>query len=170
MALGTGIIASCIIGMTSNFKVYYGYQYLSCAAVVSVDDSLYGAYTQAGTGYFAGVSTINAQLQSLNTNLNLILGNLSTISSSGNETGSALNSMNTAMSNIATIPNPSGGNLSLNYNTPIGSSNTTGTISSIFPNIIGSSSSNSTLIGIAYAGMSAASNGLSSITSTIDTF
>lgn len=78
--------------------------------------------------------------------------------------------MSSALANIATTPEPTGGNLTLNYNTPIASLNTTSTIPSLFPAILGSKDQNSTLVGTAYLGMIQAYTNLATITGTVDYF
>jgi hypothetical protein len=96
MILGTAVVASSFIGLFSNFKLYNGYQELQCSGIIGVDDALYGG-SYDGNSYFAGISTINAQLKTLNSgNINYILGNLTNVSSAGNSTSSTLNLMNSA--------------------------------------------------------------------------
>lgn len=154
MLLGATVVATCFVGLFSEFKLYDGYQQTSCSGIIGVDDSLYGASSSDGKSYFAGVSTINEQLQSLTSgNLNYILNNLTAVSSAGSSTSSALNLMNSALVNITGIPDPSGNSLSLNYNTPFSSSSPTATIPSTFPPILGNSTSNASLVGITYLAM-----------------
>lgn len=165
------MIASCFAGLFSDYKLYEGYQQLSCSGIIGVDDALYGAQSYSGDSYFAGIKTVNTQLQSLvGANMNYILGNLTALSSTGNYTSQTLSSMSSALYSISITPDPTGSNLTLKYNTPIGSSSPNATISSLFPAILGSQNANSTLVGTAYSGMNQANTNLSTITSTVDSF
>jgi len=67
---------------------------------------------------------------------------MATIIPSSTNITTTINRGNTALSDIQKIPNNanSGGNMgNIVYNTPLTSSSPTGTINSIFPNILGSS-------------------------------
>lgn len=169
--LGGVVIASCFAGLFSDYRLYEGYQQLSCSGIIGVDDALYGAQSYKGDSYFAGIKTVNTQLQSLiGANMAYIYGNLTDVSSTGNFTSQTLSAMSSALYSISIIPDPTGSNLTLNYNTPIGSSSPNATIPSVFPAILGSQNANSTLVGNAYSGMSQANTNLSTITSTVDSF
>jgi hypothetical protein len=171
MAVGGVVIGSCFTGLFSNYKISNGYQQLSCSGIIAMDDALNGAQSYNGSNYFAGIATINTQLQTLTSgNFNYILGNLTSLSSTGNYTSKTLNLMNGALYNISVISDPSTSNLTLNYSTPFASQTPTGSISSTFPSILGSQNYNSTLVGSAYASMNNAYTNLSSITSKVDSF
>jgi hypothetical protein len=171
MLLAIAVIATCFVGLFTQFKLHNGYQQISCSGVIGVDDALYGAASCDGASFFSGISTVNAQLQTLTSgNLNYILGNLTALSSAGNATSQALNLLNGALYNISVIPDASTSSLSLSYNSPLNSPTPASTIPSTFPAILGTASSNSTLVGTAYSGVSSASANLSAITSTVDSF
>lgn len=121
--LGGLVVASSFAGLFSDYRLYDGYQQLSCSGIIGVDDALYGAQSYSGDSFFAGIKTINTQLQSLiGANLNAIYGNLTAVSSTGNYTSQTLSAMSSSLYGISIIPDPTGSNLTLKYNTPIGSS------------------------------------------------
>lgn len=117
-----------------------------------MDDALYGAASVSGTNFFSGTKIITTQLPSLSANINAVLDSFTTLSSIGNNISQALGQMSSALTNIATTSEPTSGNLTLNYNTPIASLNTTSTMPSLFPAILGSKDQNSTFVGTAYLG------------------
>ena len=114
----------------------------TCATSIIFDDILNGNVTQDGASFFLGLNQLHTQLGNLN-------GNLSTINSSmaNLQTGSAnmtavLTAGDQALNDTAKIPNSvvAGGDMSaIAYNTPFNSGSPTGTINSVFPSALGSS-------------------------------
>ena len=114
----------------------------TCATSIIFDDILNGNVTQDGASFFLGLNQLHTQLGNLN-------GNLSTINSSmaNLQTGSAnmtavLTAGDQALNDTAKIPNNvvAGGDMSaIAYNTPFNSGSATGTINSVFPSALGSS-------------------------------
>lgn len=168
--LAGAVIGASFAGIFSDYRALKGYNHVSCSGIIWLDDALYGAASVSGSNFFSGTQTITTQLQSLNSNIDALTGNLTSVSSAGNNTSQALTLMGTALTDIAKVPNTTGDNLTLNYNTPFASSSTNSTISSLFPAILGSKDQNSTLVGTSYSGMVQAKTYLTTITGTVDYF
>lgn len=168
--LGLTAIACCVAGLLSDFKLTRGFDEIACSGVLVMDDALYGNVNQDESKYFAGVSTITAQLKVLKQNLNIIYGNLSNVGSTSAvvaETGSRLDS---AINGVSSIPDPNKGALTLMYYTPMAAAVPTATITSNFPAILGSISQPNTLVYNSYASLNESKRLLENSSKTVDAF
>lgn len=114
-----------------------------------------GNSTNNGDSYFIGMNRIPEVISSLQTNLTNIDNNLTQVHSTTSTTtfNQAITYAQTAETDTIKISNndASGSNLTLNYNTPIDSVTTSSTISSTFPAVLGSYSSQKGLVWSLYS-------------------
>jgi hypothetical protein len=102
----------------SNFKLYQGYQELSCGSVVVFDGLANGNLKDDNSSFFAGVKTIAYELKLFEERLNQVYKNLSKISSNSSEINSTLNLAIDGKTKVSQIPNADSSSLVLNYKTP----------------------------------------------------
>jgi hypothetical protein len=118
------------------------YKSVSCASSIIFDDILNGNVTLDGSSFFVGLIQFYTQLGNLNTNLASINNTMANLQSNSSNMTSVSNSATTALTNIAMIPKNinSGGNMAdIAYSIPLNSASPTSTINSIFPDVLGSS-------------------------------
>lgn len=113
-----------------------------CAASITYDDALNGNYSNSGK-YFVGVSSLPSLLGQLSGNLTNLDSNLSELYSNTSTTAlnQAITQTQLTETDIKKIPNndgTSGSGLTLTYSTPLDSATSSGSISSVFPTILGS--------------------------------
>lgn len=123
---------------TSNKE---GLQKTVCAAAVTYDDALNGNFSNAGN-FFIGINSIANTLNQINGNLTYINSNFSQLYDNTSTTplNQAITQAQTTEADIIKISNndANGSDLTLTYNTPFDASITTGSISSLFPSVLGS--------------------------------
>ena len=132
-----------------------------------MDNFLNGNETSNQLYFFSGVSTVKNQLSNVLSpalsNVATQINKLSGLPSSALDT--AKNDAASAKTSLQIMPN--GGNnlqFSLNYNYPLESSTTTGTLSTVLGPKVGTFGSSSTLLGSIYGEVSALETNLTSIT------
>ena len=148
------------------------YNSVSCASSMILDDIINGNVTINGSSFFVGLNQFYTQLGYLNTNLTSINNTISNLLPNSSNISSITNSANDAMQKIAMIPNnvDSGGNMTqIAYNVPFSSTSTTLTISSIFPGILGSSTTGG-YVGALYTSVSGAEAAISTISNSASNF
>jgi hypothetical protein len=170
LLLGLTVIACCVAGLLSDFKLARGFDEIACSGVLVMDNALNGNVNQDESKYFAGVSTITAQLKVLKQNLNIIYGNLSSVGSTSAVVTEAGNKLENAMNGVSSIPDPSKGGLTLMYYTPVAAAVPTATITSSFPAILGSFSQSGTLVYDSYASLNESKRLLDNSSKTVDAF
>ncbi len=115
---------------------------MTCASSIVLDDLLNGNVTTDGSSFFTGLNQLYVQLGYLDGNLTSINTTMANLATSSTNITNVQNDATTALTNIAKIPNNvnSGGNMNaISYNTPLNSGSPSSTINSIFPPILGSS-------------------------------
>jgi len=145
---------------------------VSCASSIILDDILNGNVTTDGSSFFVGLNQFYTQLGYLNANLSSINSTMANLQSNSSNMTSVSTSASTALTNIAKIPNnvDAGGNMTaIAYNTPLNSASPTSTISSVFPAVLGSSTTGG-YVGILYAAVSAARDTISNISTAAGNF
>lgn len=148
------------------------YNSVSCASSIILYDILNGNVTLDGSSFFVGLNQFYTQLGNLNTNLTSINNTMANLQPSSSNMTSITNSATTALTNIAMIPNNvnSGGNMpAIAYSTPFNSASPTSTINSIFPNILGSSTTGGYVGGL-YAAVNSAKTTITSISNSASNF
>lgn len=134
------------------------------------DDVVNGNVTADGTGFFTGITTMVTALDSLNTNMGNIQSNMSSLDSS---LSNIVNYLTTAKTNVQSVPKnvAAGGDAPLTYSTKISDAagTTTGTATSLFAPILGSSSTGG-IIGTFYSTLDSAYTSLNGIKSSSSGF
>lgn len=114
-----------------------------------------GNETNSGDTFFIGLNSFPVYLDYLKGNLTSIDGNLSDIYSSSTSSimNQAISGAQTAKNDTIKISNndAAGSSLTLTYNTPIDTTTSTGSISSRFPTVLGSYSSQTGLVWSLYS-------------------
>jgi len=145
---------------------------LSCATSIVLDDILNGNVTTNGNSFFVGLNQLYLQLGYLNNNLSSINTTMQNLDSSSTNMTNVYNLAITALSDIAKIPANvnAGGNMNtISYSTPLNSASPSSTTTSIFPSILGSSTTGG-YIGTLYSVVSAVQSSLSAISTSSDSF
>lgn len=145
---------------------------MTCASSIVLDDLMNGNVTTDGTSFFSGLNEINVQLGYLNGNLTAINNTMANLAPSSTNMTNVQNDATAALTAIARIPKNlnAGGNMNtISYNTPFTSSSTTGTIDSIFPGILGSSTTGG-YVGTLYTLVDAAKTAITTISNGADNF
>lgn len=145
---------------------------MSCAASIVLDDLMNGNVTTDGTSFFAGLNQIKTQLGYLNGNLTAINTTMANLIPTSTNITNTLSDATTALTAVAKIPANvnSGGNMNdIVYNTPFNSASTTGTINSIFPALLGSSTTGG-YVGALYTLLTTAKTSISSIATAAQNF
>ena len=145
---------------------------MTCASSIVLDDLMNGNVTADGSSFFAGLSQIKTQLGYLNGNLTAINSTMSNIASNSTNMTRVQNDATAALAAIARIPNNvnAGGDMNtITYNTPFNSATITGNITSIFPPILGSSTTGGH-VGFLYTFVNATKASISSIAISADNF
>lgn len=145
---------------------------MTCATSIVLDDLINGNVTSDGSSFFSGLNQINVQLGYLNGNLTAINNTMANLAPSSPNITNVQNDATAALTAIAKIPNNvnAGGNMSaITYNTPFNSGSPTGTITSTFPAVLGSSTTGG-LVGALYTLVSAAQSSISSISTSASNF
>lgn len=120
--------------------------------------------------FFTGIKTFTNELKILNSNINTLDTEIGKLTSSSSQITDTKNKINTAKASTTKIPSSSGAALSFNYNTPISAAVTTGTIQSLFPTVLGSSTNSASLVGVAYSSLVVYENLINSISSAADNY
>lgn len=119
------------------------------------DDIMNGNTTSSGNSYFIGMNMIPDVITYLQTNLTNIDNNLTQIYSTTPTTtiNQGISQAQTSETDTIKISNndATGSNLTLNYNTPIDTVTTSNPISSTFPSVLGSYSSQKGLVWSLYS-------------------
>lgn len=137
-----------------------------------MDDILNGNVTSDGSSFFVGLHQLSTQLGYLNGNLTSINNTMANLKSSSANMTDASTKAATALSDIAKIPNNvnAGGNMpAVAYSTPLNSASPTSTINSIFPAILGSSTTGG-YVGDTYSVVNTAKTMLANIAAGADSF
>ena len=168
--LGLAAIASCLVGIFSNYHLYNGYKETSCGGTIVFDDAINGNWNSDKTSFFAGTRTIATELQKFNNNQGTIYGNLSKLASNQPYYANSINLITNAMQSVSTIPNVNGGSLVLNYKTPFKSASPNGQIGSTLPPILGNKTATDSLVGTSYSSLQSAHTTLVGMASGVDAF
>ena len=145
---------------------------VSCASSIILDDMLNGNVTQDGSSFFVGLYQLNQQLGFLKSNLTTINSTMANLQSSSANMTAVSTAATNALTNIAKIPNNvnAGGNMTaITYNTPFNAASTTGTITSTFPSVLGSSTTGG-IVGSLYTTTTAVNNAISAIATAAGNF
>lgn len=145
---------------------------MTCASSIVLDDLMNGNVTTDGSSFFSGLNQINIQLGYLNGNLTAINNTMVNLAPSSSNMTNVQNDATSALTAIAKIPNNqnAGGNMNaISYNTPFNSASPTATINSIFPPILGSSTTGG-YVGTVYTLVNAAKSSITSISNAADDF
>jgi prefoldin subunit 5 len=121
--------------------------------------------TLDGSSFFVGLYQLNQQLGIAKSNLTTINNTMNNLQSSSANMTTISTAANNALVNIAKIPNNvnAGGNMAaINYNTPLNSASPTGTTSSTFPALLGSSTTGG-FVGSLYTTTTAVNSAISAI-------
>lgn len=106
----------------------------------------------------------------VNDNLTQIQTIVEPVSSSGTEITDINNRISLVETEINNVPNGGGGPLTINYPSPISSPTPTGTVSSLFPSILGIAGQPGTLLGNASLGLQGLELAIQGISLSADTF
>lgn len=145
---------------------------MTCASSIILDDLMNGNVTSDGTSFFAGLKQISTQLGYLNGNLTSINNTMANLIPTATNITNTQNDATAALTAIAKIPANvnSGGNMSaIAYNTPFNAGTSTGTINSIFPSLLGSSTTGG-YVGTLYNLVNAAKASITSISNSASNF
>ena len=148
------------------------YNSVSCASSIILDDILNGNVTLDGSSFFVGLNQFYTQLGYLNANLSSINNTMANLTPNSSNMTTITNAATTALTNIAMIPNNvnSGGNMpAVAYSTPFNSASPTSTINSIFPSILGSSTTGG-YVGALYTAVSSAKTAITAISNAANNF
>jgi subtilase family serine protease len=148
------------------------YNSVSCASSIILDDILNGNVTLDGSSFFVGLNQFYTQLGYLNANLSSINNTMANLTPNSSNMTTITNAATTALTNIAMIPNNvnSGGNMpAVAYSTPFNSASPTSTINSIFPSILGSSTTGA-YVGALYTAVSSAKTAITAISNAANNF
>jgi hypothetical protein len=118
-----------------------------------VDDITNGNVSLADSSlYFTGVRTIDTELRALSAKVVNLDTEVAKLSSASPGVTDAQAKITTAKTTTSQIPSTTGVALTLSYNTPLqnGPGSTTGTINSLFPDILGTKSTSDTLVFAGY--------------------
>ena len=157
------IIIVCAIGLAKASTFKNGIEDLQCSTAILFDDIVNGNVTADGSAFFTGVTQLVSTINDLNTNINFIRDNMTNLN-----TGltTIVNNLATAKDDIQKVPKGllSGGNAVIDYKTKISDpyDPTTGTYSSDFVTVLGSSNTNGT-IGTLYTNIETGYNTLNGI-------
>ena len=138
-------IGACIAGFSQSQLISNSIGNINCATSIMLDDIINGNVTEDASSFFSGLKQIDTQLGYLEGNLSSINTTLSNIVPGSTNISNSQTAADNALTAIAKIPNnvDAGGNMNdITYNTPFTSSSTTGTITSTFPSVLGSSTTN----------------------------
>lgn len=145
---------------------------MSCASAVMLDDIINGNVTTNGLSFFSGLKQIDTQLSYLNSNLTTINNTMQNLMPGSANMTQVTNAGNTAKTDVAKIPNnvDAGGNMNaISYATPLNLAATTGTTTSAFPAILGSSTTGG-FVGATYTALSSAMTAISAISTAASNF
>lgn len=142
-----------IVGFTVGTSTGSTFKSMGCSLAIFTDDLLNGNVTLNGSSFFTGLNLFSGNLGYLGGNLTNIKNNLTDLSNlASGTTYTQVNNIQTAITTIKKIPDNAGtAAMNLVYNTPISAGTTTGTLSSSFNSILGTWSTNSTLVYNFYA-------------------
>lgn len=145
---------------------------VSCASSIILDDILNGNVTTDGSSFFVGLNQLYTQLGNLNTNLTTINSTMANLLPNSSNMTAVSTAATTALTNIAKIPKnvDAGGNMNATaYNTPFNSASPTSAINSIFPTILGSSTTGG-YVGTLYSAVTTTKDTISNISSSANSF
>jgi hypothetical protein len=165
-------IGACIAGFSQSQIISTSLDSMTCASAIVLDDLMNGNVTTDGTSFFAGLSQIKLQLGYLDGNLTSINNSMANLASGSTNITNVQNDATAALTAIAKIPNnvDAGGNMNaISYSTPLNSASPSGTTSSIFPPLLGSSNTGG-YVGTLYSLVTAAKASITSISSSADNF
>lgn len=151
--LGIITIATMIVALVVGRALQRSVGEVQCGVGIVFDDALNGNSSVDGENYFIGLTSLQNQLQIVNSNLTNIAVTIEPISSSGSQVAAINTQLTNAQTTITNIPNGVGGDLTLNYNSPFDSATPTTTIPSLFPTVLGNSATPGTLVGNATVGV-----------------
>ena len=145
---------------------------MTCASSIVLDDLMNGNVTTDGTSFFAGLNQIRTQLGHLSGNLSAINNTMANLASNSTNMTNVQTDATAALTAIARIPRnvDAGGNMNdITYNTPFNSASPTATITSIFPPILGSSTTGG-YVGTLHTFVTAAKVSITAISTSADNF
>jgi hypothetical protein len=165
-------IGACVAGFSQSQLISNSLDSMTCASSIVLDDLMNGNVTTGGSSFFAGLNQINVQLGYLNGNLTSINNSMANLAPSSANITNTQNDATAALSAIAKIPKNvnSGGNMNdIVYSTPFNSASPSGTITSTFPPVLGSSTTGG-YVGTLYSMVSAAQATISDISTSAYNF
>lgn len=137
-----------------------------------LDDILNGNVTLNSSSFFVGLNQFYTQLGYLNTNLTSINNTMANLQPSSSNMTTITTAATNSLTDIAKIPNNvnSGGNMTaIAYNTPFNSASPSSTINSIFPSVLGSSTTGG-YVGTLYTAVSSAKDAITAISNSASNF
>ncbi len=143
----------------------------SCASAIILDDIINGNVSTSGK-FFSGLKQIDTQLGYLDGNLTTVNNSMVNLKSTSANMTTVNTAGNTALSDTAKVPNNvnAGGNMNaITYDTPLNSGSPSSTINSIFPAILGSSTTGG-YVGSLYTTINSVLTTISAISSTAGSF
>lgn len=165
-------IGACVAGFSQSQIITNSLDSMTCASSIVLDDLLNGNVTTDGSSFFTGLTQLNIQLGYLNGNLSSINTTMANLATGSTNITNVQNDATTALTNIAKIPNNvnAGGNMNaIAYSTPLNSGSPTGTINSIFPAILGSSTTGG-YVGALYTLVNGAKTSITNISQSATNF
>lgn len=129
----------CYSVLTGQYSFKEAVKSTRCGFAILFDDVVNGNITQDGQNFFMGLDLLKVDITDLKNEIASFRGSINPITSNGTVTSEILTETDTAMDNLKKVPDGSGGPLVLSYPSPIDADTPTGTVDSLFPEILGTS-------------------------------